>query len=61
MTRQDVLEAFESKAISQWFYRGLLDRLSEVSEETANKFFDRFADSKDVVDVLMLADEGILP
>ena len=54
MTRQEVRESIASKAISQLFYRRLLQRLDEVSEETANEFLDRFADCKDVGDVLML-------
>ena len=54
MTRQEVRESIESKAVSQFFYRRLLIRLDEVSEETANEFLDSFADCKDVGDVLML-------
>ena len=54
MTRQEVRESIASKAVSQFFYRRLLDRLNEVDEDVANEFLDRFADCKDVGDVLML-------
>lgn len=53
MTRQEVYSAFESKAVSQLFYRRLLGWIDEVDEETANGFLDSFADCNDVVDVLM--------
>ncbi len=54
MTRQEVRESIASKAVSQFFYRRLLKRLNEVDEDVANEFLDRFADCKDVGDVLML-------
>ena len=54
MTRQEVRESIESKAVSQFFYRRLLGWIDEVDEETANGFLDSFADCNDVGDVLML-------
>ena len=44
MTRKEVYSAFESMAVSQGFYRRLLGRLDEVSEETANEYLDSFTD-----------------
>ena len=54
MTRQEVYDAIASKAVSQLFFRRLLSRLHEVGEDVANEFLDRFADCKDIIDVLML-------
>lgn len=53
MTRKEVYSAFESMAVSQGFYRRLLGRLDEVSEETANEYLDSFTDCKDMIDVIM--------
>ena len=54
MTREEVYMSIASKACNQHFYRRLLGWIDEVDEETANEFLDRFADCKDVGDVLML-------
>ena len=54
MTRQEVYGAIETMASNQGFYGRLLERLNEVSEETANSFLDGFTDCKDMIDVIML-------
>ena len=54
MTKQEVYGAIESIARGQGFYGSLLERLNAVSEETANEFLDRFAECKDMIDVIML-------
>lgn len=53
MTRKEVYSAFESMAVSQGFYGRLLERLDEVSEETANEYLDSFTDCEDIIDVIM--------
>ena len=54
MSGNEVYAIIESMAVSQGFYGRLLERLNEVSEETANEFLDGFADCKDMIDVIML-------
>ena len=54
MTRQEVYGAIESMASNQGFYGRLLERLGEVSEETATEFLDSFTECKDIIDVIML-------
>ncbi len=58
MTREEVYRSIASKAVSQRFYERLLERLSEVSEDVANGFLDRFADCKDTTDVIMFLEDG---
>ena len=53
MIRQEVYGAIENMADSQGFYGRLLERINDVSEETANEFLDSFADCKDMLDVMM--------
>ena len=57
MTRQEVYGAIETMAVSQGFYGRLLERINDVSEETANGFLDSFADCKDMIDVIMQIEE----
>ena len=53
MTRQEVYGVIETMASNQGFYGRLLERINDVSEETANDFLDSFADCKDIIDVMM--------
>ena len=53
MTREEVYGVIETMAGSEGFYGRLLERLDEVSEETANEFLNSFANCKDVIDVIM--------
>ena len=54
MSGNEVYAIIEMMASSQGFYGRLLERLNEVSEETANGFLDSFSDCKDIIDVIMV-------
>ena len=56
MSREEVYGIIETLASGQGFYGRLLERLSEVSEETANGFLDSFTDCKDIIDVIILSE-----
>ena len=53
MTRQEVYDVIKNMADLQGFYRQLLSRLNDADKDAANKFLDRFADCKDIIDVIM--------
>lgn len=53
MKKRDVIKVFQLLARSQGSYGRLLSQIGRNGENAPDGFFEKFADCKDIVDVVM--------